>query len=206
MIYLKDTAGHYLLVNRHFERLFKVGDEEIVGKTDYDYFPPEVAALLRANDARVVAEECPIDFEEIVPEDDGDHVFVSVKFPLRDAAGAIYGVCGIWTDIPARKRMEADLRRSEAALSAVVESGAKDSHLVGRPRLPRHGTERRRRFPASLGAEDRAPARRVGHRSSSPVRPAALGGASRPLPCGRALGGRGVGGHRRRLSATSSFH
>ena len=132
VIYLKDTAGHYLLVNGAIERLFKVGNEEIVGKTDYDYFPPEVAASLRANDARVVAEERSIDFEEIVPEDDGDHVFVSVKFPLRDAAGAIYGVCGISTDITARKRMEAELRRSEAALSAVVESSTDSIWSVGR--------------------------------------------------------------------------
>ena len=132
VIYLKDTAGHYLLVNRRYERLFKVGNEEIVGKTDYDYFPPEVAASLRANDARVVAEERSIDFEEIVPEDDGDHVFVSVKFPLRDAAGAIYGVCGISTDITPRKRMEAELRRSEAALSAVIESSTDAIWSVGR--------------------------------------------------------------------------
>jgi two-component system sensor kinase FixL len=122
VIYLKDTAGRYLLVNRQFERLFKASNEEIVGKTDYDHFPAEVVVPLRANDERVMAEECPIDFEEIVPEDDGDHVFVSVKFPLRDAAGAIYGVCGISTDITARKRTEAELRRSEAALSAVIES------------------------------------------------------------------------------------
>ncbi len=158
VIYLKDTAGHYLLVNRRYERLFKVSNEEIVGKTDYDYFPPEVAASLRANDARVVAEERSIDFEEIVPEDDGDHVFVSVKFPLRDAAGAIYGVCGISTDISARKRMEAE----SAALGGRPLGGHREQHrlhLVGRSRLPRHGAERRRRFPASLAGEDRAPAR-----------------------------------------------
>ena len=122
VIYVKDTAGHFLLINNHFERLFGVRNEQVVGKTDYDLFPPEVAAPLRANDERVLATGEPLRFEEVVPQEGSRHTYVSLKFPLHDDGGSIYAVCGISTDITERQTMEAELRRSEALLSGVIES------------------------------------------------------------------------------------
>src|SRR5262249_53592559 len=116
VIYVKDPAGHYLLINDHFERLFGVRNEHVVGQTDRDLFPPAVAARLRANDERVLATGEPLHFEEVVPQDGPSHTYVSVKFPLRDDGGAVYAMCGISTDITDRQAMEAELRRSEALL------------------------------------------------------------------------------------------
>src|SRR5262249_46451250 len=48
--------------------------------------------------------------------------YLSVKFPLLDSEGTPVGLCGISTDITALKQTEAELRRSEAALSALVEN------------------------------------------------------------------------------------
>ncbi|NVM25649.1 MAG: PAS domain S-box protein, partial [Desulfobacterales bacterium] len=42
-IYLKDTRGRYMLANRHFEILSNMKREDVIGKTDYDIFPKEIA-------------------------------------------------------------------------------------------------------------------------------------------------------------------
>src|SRR5262249_28277584 len=59
----------------------------------------------------------------VVPNPDGrNRTYISVKFPLRDRQGAVYGVCGMSTDITEMKEMEAKLRRSEATLASIIES------------------------------------------------------------------------------------
>jgi PAS domain S-box-containing protein len=121
-IHVKDAEGRYLLVNRHWETIFSLRRADIVGKRIHDVFPIEIADALRANDQRVLAAHEPIQVEETLLQNDQPHTFVSVKFPLLDASGASVGVCGISTDITERKHMEAELRRSEASLSALVEN------------------------------------------------------------------------------------
>ena len=124
VIYLKALDGRYLLVNRHFERLFHVENVSHSGRTDHDLFEPAVAAAVTANDRRVLAAGEPMEFEEMVPHDGQARTYVSLKFPLRDRDGAVYGVCGMSTDITERKAMEAELRRSQATLSAIIESSS----------------------------------------------------------------------------------
>jgi two-component system sensor kinase FixL len=129
VIYIKDAAGRYLLINNHYAQLFGVTNEEIRGRTDYDVFPADTAAHVRANDERVMASGEALRVEEVVPQDGKPRTYVSVKFPLRDDQGTIYAVCGISTDITERQAMEAELRRSEATLAAVIENSP-DAILV----------------------------------------------------------------------------
>lgn len=117
VIYLKDTQGRYLLVNCRFEALFHVKRENIVCHTDHDLFPQEMADAFRANDDKVVAGLTAMEFEEVAPHDDGPHTYISVKFPLLNADGTAYAVCGISTDISARKRAEEQLRRAHTELT-----------------------------------------------------------------------------------------
>lgn len=113
VIYLKDIQGKYILVNKRYEELFHITHQEIKGKTDYDLFPKEVADAIGENDRLVLASEKPVEFEEVVPHDDGPHTYISIKFKVCDPSGVAYGVCGISTDITDRKRMEEALRESE---------------------------------------------------------------------------------------------
>ncbi|MBL6766365.1 MAG: PAS domain-containing protein, partial [Verrucomicrobiae bacterium] len=116
VIYLKDTEGRFLLINQQYERLFHVKNDDIVGRGDFEVFPKQMAESFRFNDRRVVSEGCPLVIEEIAPHDDGLHTYISVKFPMRDDAGAVSGVCGISTDITERKQAEARLRDNHQAL------------------------------------------------------------------------------------------
>jgi PAS domain S-box-containing protein len=121
VIWLKDRKGRYMLVNRKFEELFHVQRETVVGKTDYDIFPSYLADGFRANDRRVLKEHQPLEIEEVTPQDDGDHTYMTVKFPLFDGAGEPYGVCGISTDITSRKRAEQDLKESKDRIGQIID-------------------------------------------------------------------------------------
>jgi PAS domain S-box-containing protein len=121
-IHVKDLDGRYVLVNRHAETIIGLQRDELLGKSIYEVLPSDTADALRANDRSVLAARAPLQFEETLRLRDGLHTFISVKFPLFDADGAPMGVCGISTDITVRNHMEAELRRSEAALSALVEN------------------------------------------------------------------------------------
>lgn len=109
VIYAKDLNGRYLLINRWFETLTGLGREEIVGKTDYDLFPAERAEAFHANDLEALKSRRPLLFEEVAPQADGLHTYVSVKFPLFDPAGQPYAVCGISTDITEHRRLEREI-------------------------------------------------------------------------------------------------
>ena len=120
VIYMRDADGRYLLVNREFERLFRLRREDIVGLTDHDLFPEPVADAFRANDRAAFARGEPVQVEEEAPSEDGPRTYVTVKFPLTDDAGAAYAVCGISTDITERKRAEQEVRRLNEELEQRV--------------------------------------------------------------------------------------
>src|SRR5262249_12820826 len=94
VIFIKDLEGRYLRINHRYEVLFSVTESEVIGKTDYDIHPKEIADAVRANDREVIAANTPLQFEEQVATADGVRHFISVKFPLYDQNGRPYGVCG----------------------------------------------------------------------------------------------------------------
>lgn len=122
VIYVKDLAGRYLMVNRRYGDIFHVDRDAMVGRTDHDIFPKEIAETFRAMDERVAAADHPLTEEEIAPQDDGPHAYISVKAPLRDDAGQVYGVFGISTDVTERKRAQDALAASEERTRLIIET------------------------------------------------------------------------------------
>ncbi|WP_437830383.1 AAA family ATPase [Sorangium sp. So ce1153] len=126
VIYIKDLEGRYLMSNRRHAEVFHVSEQAIVGRTDYDIFPRERADAFRAVDRAVLATGTALQAEEVAPQDDGLHTYISLKYPLRNAAGQPYAVCGISTDITERKQAEAE---RQARKTAEAESRAKTEFL-----------------------------------------------------------------------------
>ena len=132
-VFLKDTEGRYLQVNRKFEDSFHVANRDLIGKMDEDIFPPEQAAAFRANDRQVLEAGQPIVFEETAPHDDGLRTSIVVKFPLLNAQGESYALCGIVTDITERKRAEQGIREAELRYRTIFkQAGAGVAQIESR--------------------------------------------------------------------------
>jgi PAS domain S-box-containing protein len=117
LVFAKDARGRYLFVNREFERASGRPASEILGRDDEAIFPPDLVERFRHNDQRVLQEGRSIQFEEVADFGDGPRTYVATKFPLFDAAGEAYAVCGMATDITDRKRLEEALTVSALAVS-----------------------------------------------------------------------------------------
>jgi PAS domain S-box-containing protein len=125
VMYLLDTNNKYLLVNRQYEKLIKTTQDQVVGKSVYEIWPGDVAEAFAVSNSQVIAGGIPLESEEVAPHEDGLHTYWSVKFPLKDAHGVSYAVCGISTDITDRKRTQEELHKSEERFRLLVE-GVKD--------------------------------------------------------------------------------
>ncbi|MGB3511106.1 MAG: ATP-binding protein [Microcoleaceae cyanobacterium] len=106
VIYIQDMQGKYLFVNPHFEEIFNLKKEEIIGKTDYELFSKELADSSREIHQIVAKAKKTLTIEEILPKKDGYNSYVSIKFPLEDVDGVPYAIGSISTNINYRKEIQ----------------------------------------------------------------------------------------------------
>jgi len=112
-IYVKDLDSKFILVNRKFEQIFKLKNEEVIGKTAHDIFPAEVADEMVTNDQDVLGSKLALHSDEKIPQEDGMHTYSSDKFCLFNPEGEPYAVGSISTDITEKLKQNELLRRSQ---------------------------------------------------------------------------------------------
>lgn len=117
-IFRKDLQGRFTFANQQFCRTLGRKLEEILGKTDYDFFPPELAAKYQHDDARVIATGQTYNLVEEHQLPDGRKIFVQVvKTPLRSAYNQINGLQGIFWDVTEQRLAEERIRKANEALA-----------------------------------------------------------------------------------------
>ena len=120
-IFIKDRELRYLAVNPTLCAIHGRSEAEMIGRRAGDLFPAAIAAAMEVTDRRVLAGERVESVVEL-PMPDGVHTVQMAKAPVRDADGAILGLCAIARNITEARRLETALRASEEKLRALSEN------------------------------------------------------------------------------------
>jgi len=136
-IFMKDLNSVYLNVNENFARDFGIRPADMVGKTDFDFFPQDLAEKYRADDQRIMESGQTDEFEEKYIQESKETWIHTVKTPVRDENGKIVAVLGVFRDITEHKRSENELviAKEKAELSDRLKSAflANMSHEIRTP-------------------------------------------------------------------------
>jgi two-component system, cell cycle sensor histidine kinase and response regulator CckA len=144
-VYAKDAAARKTLSNR--ADLYNIGvttESEVLGKTDFDLFPQDIAANFYADDQLVLQTgQSVLNREEIILVDGQSRWYLTSKVPLRDSSGQVIGLVGVGHDITERKLAEESLRENENRYRRLLESVTDYIYTVqldqGRPVSTTHG-------------------------------------------------------------------
>ena len=111
MAWLKDNEGKFLAVNGPFARARGIAREELLGKTDFDFWPKELAQRYRDDDEQVMKTGKRKSIEETLVHTEGRDVWIeTIKSPIYDENGEVMGTTGIARDITERKHNAEDLK------------------------------------------------------------------------------------------------
>ncbi|MFZ1426595.1 MAG: PAS domain S-box protein [Geminicoccaceae bacterium] len=119
IIFAKDRDGRFLAANTATTRLMRAGSAaELIGKTDFDFYPPDIATGFRQHEQAFHAEGQAMLIEQTVHHPGTSPiVLMSLKTPLLDATGRMLGYVGHNRDITAERQREAALRAAHAQLT-----------------------------------------------------------------------------------------
>jgi PAS domain S-box-containing protein len=119
-IYVKDTESRFVIGNIAVARVMgATKPDELLGKTDFDFYPQELAAQYYADEQEVIrSSQALVSREEtLLDQVTGKRGWLSTtKVPLRDSQGKIVGIVGTGRDITERKRAERQLQHYAAEL------------------------------------------------------------------------------------------
>src|SRR5664280_2763259 len=120
--FVKDAAGRFLYANPHM--LATVGKRmgsDWRGKTAADFWPPDLAARICADDGAVLRDGTFKAVTQVMPFEDGPHAFLLMKFPLATDNGRI-NLGGVVVDVTPQSNTASQRDRITAAVEQVAES------------------------------------------------------------------------------------
>ncbi|HWW03644.1 MAG TPA: SpoIIE family protein phosphatase [Candidatus Acidoferrum sp.] len=117
-VFRKNLELRFTFGNQKFCETLGRPLDEIVGKTDFDFFPKELAGKYQRDDRRVLETGQPYETVEEHQPPGGGKIYVQVvKTPLREPGGGILGLQGIFWDITQQRMAEEKIRKANTALA-----------------------------------------------------------------------------------------
>jgi PAS domain S-box-containing protein len=120
-IYIKDRERRYTIANKVAHEVAGLEPNELVGRTDGDFMPPESERIAAASDRMILKSGETYEAEETMTVAGEEKTFLTVKFPYVDDTGQIAGISGISTDITAKKQAEELQEQLAAAQQQAIE-------------------------------------------------------------------------------------
>jgi PAS domain S-box-containing protein len=121
-IYVKNAKGKFIMINSSAANFLGKTPEEIIGRDDSDFFPPDSVNKIREHDLYILNSGETQTYEEAVVVEGITRIFLAVKAPYRDRNKAIIGIIGISRDITERKVLEEKLRTEHAFRKPIEDS------------------------------------------------------------------------------------
>ncbi|NJN96279.1 MAG: PAS domain S-box protein [Anaerolineales bacterium] len=125
-VYVKDSQSRFIIANSAVAQLMGAASpEELIGKTDFDFYPEDLASRYFADEQAVIASgESLVNREEPAVHQQTHELrwISSNKIPLRDGQGRIMGVVGLGRDISEWKEAEEALQQSKQRIENILES------------------------------------------------------------------------------------
>lgn len=150
-IFVKDRQHRWILVNEAFCRLLGGTREDLIGKSDFDFFPEDEARVCQEGDERVFANGKELSREEEITIKGGEKRRVLIRKTTFNDAHGKPNLAGVITDVTERKRMELQLIARERELRSIMENipdniarFSPDGRAVYLNRLSEHVAERQR--------------------------------------------------------------
>jgi len=130
LVWMKDTNGVFLSANPAFGVLLGTPAGQVIGKTDHDFYPPEVVAQFHADDRAAASSATPIIREEWVTYLSDGHrgLLETIKTAVRNQDGTLIGVLGIARDVTHSNALLEELKQARA--EAQQSSAAKSQFLA----------------------------------------------------------------------------
>lgn len=124
LVWIKDINGVFLSCNSRFEDFYGEKENNIIGKTDYDFVDKSLADFFRLNDKKVIQSgQININEEKVSFANDGhEEILQTTKVPMYDQNGQIYGVVGVARDITSIKRIQKELENKEHYQRALLDN------------------------------------------------------------------------------------
>ncbi|KPF42262.1 diguanylate cyclase [Rhizobium sp. AAP43] len=123
---VKDPDGRFVMVNPATAKLMRVASEQdLIGKTDHDFYPPEIADTFRADELDVLAGNDAKTVEQIIVwPDSGEITLSTLKAALRDDEGTLIGLITHNRDLTEKKELASALAESEKRANAALSNMA----------------------------------------------------------------------------------
>ena len=121
-VWRKDLDSRFTFVSKGLSEGLGVNGEDMIGKTDHDFFPVALADKIKRDDIQVINTGETLRLtEERAPDDKGPRFVEVIKIPVRDSKGDVVGTQGVLWDLTEWKRTQEALRESESLYQSLME-------------------------------------------------------------------------------------
>jgi PAS domain S-box-containing protein len=122
LIYILDLDGKFNLANKRLSEVLNTSAEKIIGNSRQLFMTKKFADQHRNNDLQIISTKQAAVYEEEIMESDGQHTYLTQKFPLFDSEDKLYAIGGISTDITESKQVEEELQHERKLLRLLIDN------------------------------------------------------------------------------------